>query len=218
MPFADRFQMSQKQARFFAKKNLVNLIYATSKFEGTHATLPQTRTIVEGMAVSGISTDEITIIVNLKRGWQYVINNEEPYSLAVSNQINALVAQADSLEPGHIRSGNVTLDNTEYVPPVPNSKQVPTLIQATLNQDKTATECLLDLLLLLMRQQFYWDGNKRTAFLTVNYIALSLGVGIFTVNEHQLEVFNNLLSPFYETGDGQRLKDWLYANCIHGLE
>jgi len=218
MQFTDKFKMTKQQAQFFAKKNLVNLIYATSKFEGTRATLPQTRTIVEGMSVSGISTDDITTIVNLKRGWQFVIDNQPPYSLTVSNEINRLVAQADSLDPGHIRTGNVTLDDTEYVPDIPDEAQVPELINAALAQDKTQTECLLDLLLLMMRSQFYWDGNKRTAFLTINYLAIPMGIGIITVNEQQLETFNELLAPFYETNDGRQLKDWLYANCIHGLD
>lgn len=219
MNYADNYHMTKKQAQFMAKKNLVSLVYSMSKFEGTHATLPQTRTIVEGMSVSGISIDEITTIVNLKRGWQFVINNAAPYSLATSNKVNEIVAKEDSLDPGHIRTGNVTLDDTEYVPPIPNEAQVEPLIRSILDDNNiSVTERLLDLLLTMMRRQFYWDGNKRTAFLTINYLAISTGVGLFNVSEAQLEAFNNLLAPFYETGDGETLKDWLYTNCIHGLD
>jgi len=218
MPYKNKFQMTKKQAQFFAKKNLVNLVYATSKFEGTHATLPQTQTIVDGLSVSGIPTDEIITIVNLKRAWQFVIANEAPYSLAISNRINAIAAQDDSLDPGNIRTGNVMLDDTSYVPSIPDIDKVPERISGVLDQDKSLTERLLDLLLVMMRDQLYWDGNKRTAFLTVNYLAIPAGIGIITVNEEQLETFNNLLAPFYETGNGQKLKTWLYDNCIRGMK
>ncbi|MFC6261864.1 Fic family protein [Levilactobacillus fujinensis] len=186
-----------------AKKNLVNLVFSTSKFEGTRATLSQTRTIIEGLGVSGVTTDDIITIVNLKRGWQFVITNDAPYVLAISNQINVLVAKNDSLEPGHVRAGNVMLDNTEYVPPVPEIARVAPAIRGILEaENKTFTERLLDLLLTMMCQQFYWDGNKRTAFLTINYLAIDAGVGLFNINESQLEAFNNLLATFYETGNG----------------
>jgi len=218
MPYVNKFQMTKKQAQFFAKKNLVNLVYATSKFEGTHATLPQTQTIVDGLGVSGIPTDEIITIVNLKRAWQFVIANEVPYSLAISNHINAIAAQDDSLDPGNIRTGNVMLDDTSYVPAIPDIDKVPERVSGVLDQGKSLTERLLNLLLVMMRDQFYWDGNKRTAFLTINYIAIPAGIGIITVNEEQLETFNNLLAPFYETGNGQNLKIWLYDNCIRGMK
>lgn len=218
MPYDNKFQMTEKSARFFAKKNLVNLVYATSKLENVQATLDQTQTIVDGLGASGIPTDEIITIVNLKRAWQFVIANEVPYSLAISNHINAIAAQDDSLDPGNIRTGNVMLDDTSYVPAIPDIDKVPERVSGVLAQDKSLTERLLDLLLVMMRDQFYWDGNKRTAFLTINYIAIPAGIGIITVNEEQLETFNNLLAPFYETGNGQNLKIWLYDNCIRGMK
>lgn len=89
MTYPDKYQMTIKQAKFFAHKNLVNLIYDNSKFEGTQTTLPQTQTIVDGMSVAGVSTDDVVTIVTLKRAWQFVIANAQPYTIEISNKINA---------------------------------------------------------------------------------------------------------------------------------
>jgi len=222
MTYPDKYQMTIKQAKFFAHKNLVNLIHDNSKFEGTQTTLPQTQTIVDGMSVAGVSTDDVVTIVTLKRAWQFVIANAQPYTIEISNKINAKVAAADSLDPGNFCTENVSIDGTDYVPPILSTEEITTTIQQILSPKDVASESMTDkllkLLLTMMRSQFYWDGNKRTAFLTVNYLAINAGIGLFNVSEDQLLTFNTLLSHFYTTNEPHELMDWLYQNCIYGLK
>lgn len=39
--------------------------------------------IIDGVGVNGISIDDINMIVQLKRAWQYIINEDHPISMRV---------------------------------------------------------------------------------------------------------------------------------------
>ena len=44
------------------------------------------------------------------------------------------------------------------------------------------------------------------------------GAGILTITDQRMEQFNTLLLDYYNTGDGEALKLFLYSNCIQGIE
>lgn len=104
--FPDRFKLTRDQNRRFARSNIARLVYVNSRFEGITTTLPQTKTIIEGMGVSGVSIANMNKIIQLKRGWDYIINEDHPISLAVAKEINRIIARDESLEPGELRTGN----------------------------------------------------------------------------------------------------------------
>ena len=106
--YPDKFHLTKEQNRRFAKKNLVRLVFTNSRFEGVNTTLPQT--IIDGMSAAGVSIDDSNVIVQLKRGWQYVIREDKALSLKIEQNINLLVARYDSLDPGSFRTGSVTVE------------------------------------------------------------------------------------------------------------
>ncbi|GAD16477.1 filamentation induced by cAMP protein fic [Lentilactobacillus otakiensis DSM 19908 = JCM 15040] len=214
----NKFNLTLKQNRFLAKKNFVNMVYSNSKFEGVNTTLPQTKTIIDGMSVAGVSIDDIQVIVNLKKGLEYVMAHSEPFTVDVCKTINGIVAAEDALDPGQIRSGNVQIGGVEYVPQVPNPDEVKAFIQQIMDDDISATDKALKIMYYMMRHQIFWDGNKRTAVLSANYILINAGAGIVNINENQLETFNTLLSSYYETDDSQTIIRWTYDNCLYGIE
>ena len=65
-PMLNKYQLTDRESRFLLKKSLVELIHANSRLEKVNTTFPQTKTIVEGMSVSGVSIDDIQVILNLK--------------------------------------------------------------------------------------------------------------------------------------------------------
>ncbi|GAA2968534.1 hypothetical protein C5L28_000172 [Lentilactobacillus parakefiri] len=214
----NKFRLTLKQNRFLTKKNLVSMVYSTSKFERVTATLPQTKTIIDGMSVAGVSIDDIQVIVNLKKGLEFVLSHSEPFSLEICQQINRIVAAEDALVPGQIRTGSEQIGGVQYVPPISDVNNVKTDIQTIMNNDYAATEKALKIMYDIMRQQIFWDGNKRTAILYANYILINAGAGIVNINENQLEVFNTLLAKYYETGNSQEIMRWTYDNCLYGIE
>ena len=214
----NKYHLTQKQNRFLAKKNFVNMVYSNSKFEGVNTTLPQTQTIIDGMSVAGVSIDDIQVIINLKKGLEFVINNDQPYTFEISQTINRIVAAEDALEPGKIRTGNVQIGGVEYVPPVPSPDKVTSMVSTIMNGNFTDTEKALKMMYQMMRDQIFWDGNKRTAVFSANYLLINAGAGIVNISEKQLPEFNTLLAQYYESGDMTEIIQWTYDNCIYGID
>ena len=69
----------------------------------------------------------------------------------------------------------------------------------------------------LMRSQLFWDGNKRTSTICANKIMIENGCGIIKVPDNQLKDFTSLLSEFYSTNDKERIKQFIFDNCIDGI-
>ena len=75
-----------------------------------------------------------------------------------------------------------------------------------------------------MRKQLFWDGNKRTSTICANKIMITNGAGIIKVPDNKLEEFNTLLSEFYmllcefySTNSKEKIKQFIYDNCIDGI-
>ncbi len=73
-------------------------------------------------------------------------------------------------------------------------------------------------MLYLMRSQIFWDGNKRTSMIIANKILIESGCGIITVKEENINEFNTLLTEYYNINNKNKIVDFLYENCIFGLE
>ena len=221
MQYPDKFHLTQDQNRRFARKNLVRLIFTNSRFEGLTTTLPQTQTIVDGMSAAGVSIDDTNVIVQLKRGWQYIINENKPLSLKIEQNINLLVARYDSLDPGNFRTGEVTVElgnnRGEYKPDSLNYKQEEKFFDELMHSDTSIADKAMTLMYHNMRNQLFWDGNKRTATLAANKLMIDHGAGLINVPLDRWDKWNELISKYYLSGEMNALKDWTYENGIQGV-
>ena len=68
-----------------------------------------------------------------------------------------------------------------------------------------------------MRSQLFWDGNKRTSTIVANKIMIENGRGIIKIPDKLIEEFNILLTEYYNSNDMEKLKKWIYDNCIDGI-
>lgn len=68
-----------------------------------------------------------------------------------------------------------------------------------------------------MRSQLFWDGNKRTSTIVANKIMIANGKGIIKIPDNKLVEFNVLLSDFYSTNNMDKIKQFIYENCIDGI-
>ena len=82
----------------------------------------------------------------------------------------------------------------------------------------SATARALKTMYHMMRAQWFWDGNKRTAIIAANYQMIAAGAGIINIAQAQLERWHALLSAFYESGDDGEIVRWTYEHCVHGIE
>ena len=51
-----------------------------------------------------------------------------------------------------------------------------------------------------------------------NKILVSAGAGILTITDKHMEQFNIRLLDYYNTGNGEPLKKFMYDNAIQGIE
>lgn len=213
----NKYNLTLEQNTFLAKRNIIDNIYAGARMEEINVTFLQVKKILEGINVPNLKIDEIQCILNLRDAWKYVINNiKEEFNINFICKINELVARNESIEWGVLRSGNVQITGTEYIPDVPEEEVVKKQI-AEILKIKNTTERAIEYMLYGMRSQLFWDGNKRTSMICANKIMIENGNGIIKVLDNKLEEFNTLLSEFYTSNDKVKIKQFIFANCIDGI-
>ena len=220
MTITDKYNLDQRESTFLLKKSIVGLIHSASRLENVNTTFPQTKTIVEGMSVSGINMDDIQIILNLKNAYQYILKLpfDTVFDLDIACHINNFIAYNESLEWGVLRTGNVGIHGVDYTPTIPVESEAVATINEIMTSNLSLTHKALKYMYYAMRTQLFWDGNKRTAIVSANAIMMINGLGIVNIGEHQLEAWNQLLSAFYETNNDEKIIQWTYDHCVHGID
>ncbi len=218
MNFPDRFNLNPEQSIFLAKKKWDENIYCGMKMENRAVTFPQTKTILNGVNVPNVRLDDIQAILNMRDAWKYLLNTvNNLVNLEYFCKLNEYIARNEALEWGKLRTGTVGISGTDYLPPVPNQEQVSQELEYILNSEITATAKALEVFVWGARGQFFWDGNKRTGMTLANKILISAGAGMLTVTDKHMEAFNVLLLNYYNTGNSDELKVFLYTNAIQGI-
>ena len=213
----NKYNMTQEQNIFLAKRNLVDNIYSNARLEGLNITFPQTKTILDGVNVAELKIDEIQCILNLRDAWKYVINNINlDFNLEFISKINEFVARNESIAWGQLRNGKVEITGTNYIPEIPNEEKIKNDIEKILKIENT-TERAIEYMLYGMRNQLFWDGNKRTSTICANKIMIQNGNGIIKIPDNKLQEFTTLLSEFYTTNEKEEIKQFIFDNCIDGI-
>ena len=75
----------------------------------------------------------------------------------------------------------------------------------------------LDLFCYIQRCQMFLDGNKRVANLVANKEMIKNGQGIIAVPVEEIGNYLTKLINYYETGDNEDLKKWLYETSVDGI-
>lgn len=219
MPYADKYHLTPEESRFLAKKKWDENVYCGMKMENRAVTFPQTKTILEGVNVPGVRLDDIQAILNMRDAWRLLLDNlDVPVTVEYLCKLNEYIARNEALAWGKLRTGRVAISGTEYIPPIPEREAVEAKLKDIMSQDTTATEKALTAFAWGTRGQFFWDGNKRTSLVLANKIMLAAGAGMLTITERHMEEFNRLLVEYYNSGEPDALKAFLYENAIQGIE
>ena len=218
----DKFNLTREQNVFIAKRNIVDYIWKSANLEGIGVTYPETQAIYDGGVVNGLTVDNIIAINNLKYAWQFILENDDiEYDYKVLCQLHKLTVDKLVLEQnlGRIRTTPVNIGGTSWKPAFPIESQIKEELEELLNQkEKTKTELSIEIMLWIMRRQMFIDGNKRVAMLFANKIMIDNGCGIISIAQENQPMFYDKLIKFYETGEMQDLKQWIYDTSIDGID
>lgn len=218
MQYPDKYHLTPEQSRFLAKKKWDENVYCGMRMENRAVTFPQTKTILEGVNVPNVRLDDIQAILNMRDAWRYLLDTmDAPPTLEYLCKLNEYIARNEALTWGSLRTGQVSISGTDYVPPMPVREEVAAKLAAILAQNVSATQKALDVFCWGTRGQFFWDGNKRTSLVFANKLLLAAGAGMLTITEKDMVEFNGLLVAFYNTGVSEPLKQFLYDHAIQGI-
>ena len=219
MIYENKYTLSREQSIFLAKKMYDNNVYCGMRMENRAVTFPQTKTILDGVNVPDVQLDDSQASLNMRAAWRFLLSSlDTPATLEYVCKLNEYIARNEALEWGKLRTGKVGISGTDYMPPIPTGEEAENELSAIMSEDTTETDKALNAFLWGARRQLFWDGNKRTSMTLANKILVSSGAGMLTITDRHMAEFNELLVDYYNTGEGEALKRFLYDNAIQGLE
>ncbi|HOE15105.1 MAG TPA: Fic family protein [Candidatus Paceibacterota bacterium] len=198
-----------------AKRNLVDSIYKQARLEGVLATYADTETIISGGKVKNMKTSDVLKIVNLKRAWEFILNENvisTNTNYNILRQINGIVEDGFTYSAGQIRPIPVSITGTSYIPPIPIESIVIENINRIVNSNDTPINVSIELMLYVMKSQIFVDGNKRTAVIFANHFLINKGHGLIIVPEEALDEYRSHLIDYYEEKNNN-IKRFLKEKC-----
>jgi prophage maintenance system killer protein len=213
-----KYNMTLEQNIFVAKRNIVDYIYKSAQLEGLGVTYPDTEAIFNGVSAPGVKVTDIIAVNNLKHAWQFFLDTlEPPLDYAYLCKLNQLVGGGNLIyNAGYIRTLPVSIGGTSWKPEIPVEDDIKNRL-IKLHDIENATERAIDIMLYVMRGQFFLDGNKRTAMLAANKEMIANGQGIISIPVELISQFTPLLVQYYETGETDTVKAFIFNNCIDGM-
>ncbi|MCH5180767.1 MAG: Fic family protein [Erysipelotrichales bacterium] len=199
----------------FARKNLVESIYKQAKLEGVATTFSDTETIVNGGKVKDMTASDISKVVNLKHAWEFILGEgviTYPTNFVIASQINEIVEEGFSYTAGKLRTVPVRIGGSTYLPPLPFEAKVKEDLENILSATDSY-DTAIELLLYVMKNQLFIDGNKRTAVIFANHYLISRGLGLIVIPAELVDDFKKVLIEYYENSD-TKIKDFLRNNCL----
>lgn len=215
----DKYKMSQEENIFIAKRMLVDSVYKSANLEGIAVTFVQIVDILNDVNVDNVKPSEIGKVCCLRDAWYYMIDHiNKSLDLAFIEDVHQFITKTelDYRYVGTIRTEDVLISGTSWRPEVPNPELLHIQLMDLLKIDNH-TDKALSVMLWIMRNQIFKDGNKRVATIIANKILIENGCGIVSVPVELDGKFKSMLVNYYETNDMEELKQWLYQYCIDGV-
>lgn len=196
-----------------AKRLLVDSIWKSANLEGLGTTFPKTEAILAN-APTNTRTEEVLFVINMKRAWQFLLDNlNYNNNIMLLIEFNKVAGELLFHYAGEIRTIPVQIGGTSWEPEMP---QTGIIIDALTEIEKIEDVELraLKYFCFITRCQMFIDGNKRVAQLMANKILIENDIGIFQIPIEKLEEFKGMLIEFYETGEDSEIISFMKAFCI----
>jgi hypothetical protein len=224
---ADKIRPSSvERSRHRFRAQLPELIWNTAALEGNNFTLPEVKTLLEGVTVGGKKLEDEQQIIALSEAYnlldEMVGAGQFSLSKAVSDQLHQLVARHEAIEAGSFRgegraqgggtvqlaSGGVVLGTEHGEGGVLLQEHFAHLVDY-LSTFNDARQRALIYFASATRRQFYFDGNKRTARLMMTGELMSSGYDLVSVPYSRRLEYNNALDILFDRNDATELLRFL---------
>ena len=167
-----------------------------------------------------MTSEDIMKIVNLKHAWEFILNKNVILSdtnFALLCEINKMIEEGFYFSAGKVRNVPVTIGGTTWKPDLPLESVIKEELERIFNSKIDDVDRAIELLLYTMKKQVFIDGNKRTSVIFSNHYLISKGKGIIAIPAELTEEFKDLLIPYYEGKDENRIKKFIKEKCYMSI-
>lgn len=210
------------KALMLAKRELAVFVLDAVELEGIHFTLPEIKTLLEGITVGGHKIQHQQIAVNQGNAWkslfQSIADHKFELSAQFACQLHHIAGKEEALKWGQFRSGGLTVSKaiagTDYLPP--KTKVLSTLFEQMIedaNQFNDVYDKAIFVFLAMARHQFFYDVNKRMGRFMMNGILLSNGFPAINLPASRQLEFNQLMLNFYQSADYAPMTEFM-RSCM----
>lgn len=215
----NKYHMTKEDNIFFAKRKLVDNIYKSANLEGIAVTFADTVAFINNVNTGKISVDDMLKLKGLKDAWEFVLNTiDEELTIDYIKKVHFEIGKGQGIDPlGEFRDKGVGITGTSWRPKLPSECDYEEELKHIMNNTQDLDRCI-DLFCWIQRSQMFIDGNKRVANLVANKEMIKHGQGILAVPVEKIGEYFNYLIEYYETNDNTKLKNWIYENCIDGID
>ena len=215
----DKYNMNKEDNIFFAKRKLVDNIYKSANLEGIAVTFADTYSFMNNVNTGNISIDDMLKLKGLKDGWEYILKTiDEELTVEYIKKIHFEVCKGQNINPlGEFRDKGVGITGTSWRPKMPEECNYDEELKDILSNENKLDTCI-ELFCWIQRSQMFLDGNKRVANLIANKEMIKNGQGIISVPIELIGEYFIKLIKYYETNETKELKEFIYNNCVDGIE
>ncbi|MCJ1714729.1 hypothetical protein [Curtobacterium sp. VKM Ac-2922] len=222
----ERIQPSSvDRALFRFEQSLPDLVWNAAALEGNTFTLPEVRTLLDGVTIGGKKIEEEEQVLALAEGYTRVddLVRRGAFALtkSVSDDLHGRVARHEAIESGAFHGegsvgggGTVRLASGGSVEGVPQA-----LLQERFQRIVDFLDSLRDprerafgYFAAATRSQFYFDGNKRTARLMMSGVLMAGGYESVNIPFARQFEFNKALDTLFSTDDATPIMAFI-ADC-----
>ena len=215
----NKYNMNKEDNIFFAKRKLVDNIYKSANLEGIAVTFADTYSFMNNVNTGNISIDDMLKLKGLKDGWEYILKTiDEDLTVEYIKKIHFEVCKGQNINPlGEFRDKGVGITGTSWRPKMPEECNYVEELKDILSNENKLDMCI-ELFCWIQRSQMFLDGNKRVANLIANKEMIKNGQGIISVPIELIGEYFVKLIKYYETNETKELKEFIYNNCVDGIE
>jgi len=165
-------------------------------------TYPEVQTLLDGITVGGRKISEEQQILNQNKSVKllFLMIEENVFKLDKNTflKLHEKVAHEEALKWGEFRSSGVNIGGTTYAPPL--AEELNDIFANGIKeivQIKNPIARAITMFLFGAKNQFFYDGNKRTSRLMMNGILIQNGCPILNIKAKDKLGFNEQMIKFY---------------------
>ncbi|WP_338847086.1 Fic family protein [Massilia sp. W12] len=198
------------------KKMMAQYVYDIVHLEGNPLTFLEVQTLLDGETPGGQRVDDVMQVLNQKRALEYLLQlckrGMQAEDQALACAFHQRIAFEEALTWGEFRNGQVRISGADYMPPAASELSqyfADGLVQ--LQAISHPFEYALAWFFWASQQQFFFDGNKRTARALMNHILLRHGYYYLSVPAAKKDEFDQMMVDFYQSKNASAGMEWMSA-------